>query len=318
MKSEKSFFQGNLILAPMADVTNRAYRVLCKKHGADYCITEMVNAEAIVHSDSGALARAEGADEEGPYGVQLFGSESETMGKAAAILADKFAPSTIDINFGCPSPAIRRCGAGSALLSFPDKVYSIVNSVSDATDMPITAKIRILDSIDDTLEIAREIESAGACALAVHARTVSMGYSGSANHEFTHRICEEVSIPVIANGDIVNGPKATEVLEHTGCQALMIGRASMGDPDIFHRIGCYLENGEIFQSPSCEDKMACLSEYFRLLEEFDLISHVNLQAHTGWFLKGLKGARKMRASLQGVKDPEAILDNLRKVCNEAP
>ncbi|MBP2030223.1 nifR3 family TIM-barrel protein [Methanohalophilus levihalophilus] len=300
----------------MADVTNRAYRILCKRYGADYCITEMVNADAILHADSGALGRAESADEEGPYGIQLFGSNPETMGEAAAILTEKFMPSSIDINFGCPSSAIMSCGAGSALLGSPDKIYSIVESVSEATEIPITAKIRILDNIDDTLEIARKIESSGACALAVHGRTAKMGYSGVANHEFTRRICEEVSIPVIANGDIVDGPKAAEVLEYTGCQALMIGRAAMGDPDIFHRIGSYLENGEIVQAPACEDKLTCLSEYLKLLEEFDLVSHVNLQAHSGWFLKGLKGARKMRSSLQGVRDPEIILENLRRICSE--
>ncbi|MDK2892242.1 tRNA dihydrouridine synthase DusB [Methanohalophilus sp.] len=318
MKAGKTFFQGNLILAPMADVTNRAYRVLCKKYGASYCITEMVNADAIVHDNSGAFRRAEKADNEGPYGIQLFGSEPETMRKAAVILVDKFRPSSIDINLGCPSPAIRGCGAGSALLSFPDKVHSIISSVSDVIDIPVTSKIRILDSIDATLEIAREIESAGASALAVHARTASMGYSGIANHEFTRRICEEVSIPVIANGDIVNGQTAADVLEYTGCHALMIGRAALGDPEIFHRIKCYLKNGEIVQTPSFEEKLLCLSEYFQLLEEFDLMSHVNLQAHTAWFLKGFRGSRKIRSSLQGVRDPQVILDNLRRLCNNIP
>lgn len=314
MKIGKIGIAGNLVLAPMADVTNRAFRVLCRRHGASYAITEMVNADAIVYGDAGAMGRAQKTEEEVSYGIQLFGNNPKVMGMAASILNDTFHPSTIDINFGCPSPLVRRSGAGSALLHTPDKIGSIVRYVSDVVDIPVTAKIRILKNIEKTLRIAETIESEGACAIAVHARTAEMGYSGVADHEYTRRICDTVSIPVIANGDIRDGPKAAEVLEYTGCDGIMIGRAAMGDPDVFRRIQHYLNTGEIASPPDCAERLECLAEYFRLLEEFDLTGHVNLQAHAGWFTKGLSSAKKMRGSILGAKNPLSILNNLKKNC----
>jgi nifR3 family TIM-barrel protein len=298
----------NLILAPMADVTNRAYRMLCKRHGACYTVTEMVNADAIVHGSS--MDRARRAGEEGPYGIQVFGSSPVTLGEAAAILEASCTPASIDINLGCPSPVVRRVGAGSSLLSSPGKIASVIESVCDAVEIPVTAKMRIVEDMGQTLEIAETIEAAGAAALVVHARTVDMGYSGVAKHEYTRRICERVSIPVIASGDVRDGPSATEVLEFTGCAGLMIGRAALGDPGVFGRIRDYLETGEVEQPPDCEEKFSSLAEYFGLLRRYDLCSRVNLRAHAGWFTKGLRNAGKMRRAIAEIREPASIPDYL--------
>ncbi|MGM0770529.1 MAG: tRNA-dihydrouridine synthase family protein [Halobacteriota archaeon] len=231
---------GNLLLAPMADVTNLAFRLMCKKYGASLSFTEMISSNAVVHGNEKTFLRGMTCEEERPFGVQLFGNCPENITSAALIVEEMFEPELIDINLGCPSPVITNAGCGSALLHSPDLVSDIISDLYKNVSTPLTAKIRILESMDDTLDIANRLEEAGVCGITVHGRTREQGYQGFADHSYAKRIKEELSIPIIANGDVSDGVSAKHILEYTGCDGLMIGRAAMGDPHLFYRISRYL------------------------------------------------------------------------------
>ena len=306
---------GNLLLAPMADVTNLAFRLMCKKYGASLSFTEMISSDAIVHGNEKSFLRGMTCEEERPFGVQLFGHCPETITSAAIIIEEMFEPEIIDINLGCPSPAITNAGCGSALLRSPDVVSSIFASLCDNVSTPVSAKIRILESMDQTLDIANRVEEAGACAITVHGRTREQGYQGSADHSYAKRIKEELSIPVIANGDVRDGESAEHILEYTGCDGLMIGRAAMGDPHVFYRISQYLEHGELIEV-SCERRRDDLLEYIRLLEKFDLVSHVNMKAHSQWFTRGLKDSRSVRMGMGNADSHSSLIECIRNMCRD--
>ncbi|WP_440952757.1 tRNA dihydrouridine synthase [Methanococcoides sp. FTZ1] len=306
---------GNLLLAPMADVTNLAFRLMCKKYGASLSFTEMISSDAVVHGNEKTFLRGMTCEEERPFGVQLFGNCPETITSAALSIEEMFEPEIIDINLGCPSPAITNAGCGSALLRSPDVISSIFSSLCEDVRTPVTAKIRILENMEATLDIACRLEDAGVCAITVHGRTREQGYQGVADHSYAKRIKEEVSVPVIANGDVRDGDSAKRILEYTGCDGLMIGRAAMGDPHIFYRISRYLEDGEVIEF-GCEQRRDDLLEYIRLLEKFDLVDHVNMKAHSQWFTRGLRGSRGIRLGMGNADSHSSLMDCIRNMCGD--
>ncbi len=305
---------GKLLLAPMADVTNPAFRHLCKRYGAAVTYSEMISADALLHDNEKTKYRAMRFKGEFPFGIQLFGNSPQTLTRAAVIIEEQYAPEIIDINLGCPSPIITNAGCGAALLRDPDLVSDILAQLCDTLSTPVTAKIRVLSSLEGTLELAGRIQDCGISAITVHGRTHSQGYRGRADHGYAKRIKEELSIPVIANGDVHDGPSAACVLEETGCDGVMIGRASMGDPHIFERIIRYLETGEVLEASCSRRRQDCL-DYLDLLEEYDYISHMNLRAHVQWFTKGLKGSRHMRKCIGTCDSMQAFVEYIGSMCD---
>ncbi|KKG12908.1 tRNA dihydrouridine synthase DusB [Methanosarcina sp. 2.H.A.1B.4] len=307
---------GNLLLAPMADVTNLAFRLLCRQYGADLTYTEMINVNALLNESRKSFIRGLSSPEDRPFGVQLVGGCPEKLREAALIIEEAYSPEVIDINMGCPARCITGAGCGSALLNSPELIYAIISELTDALKTPVSAKIRLLGREEKTLEIARLIEKAGASALTVHGRTATQMYSGSSNLIEIKAVKNELSIPVIANGDIRDEESAERTLELTGCDGLMIGRAAMGNPFIFRRIRHYLETGEKLEANEQSRQLEDFEKYIALLEEHNLLSSINLRTHAHWFTKGLPGSRQVREKMNGLTDGKAITELMRSSCQK--
>ncbi len=305
---------GNLLFAPMADVTNLAFRLLCRQHGADLTYTEMINADALLSENRKYLLKGLSSSEDRPFGVQIVGSSPDKLRKAALFVENEYRPEIIDVNMGCPVQRITGTGCGSALLNSPKLVYEIISELTDALKTPVTAKIRILERDEKTLEIANLIEKAGAFALTVHGRKAEQMYSGSSDFAVIRMVKSELSIPVIANGDIRDEESAESALDFTGCDGLMIGRAAMGNPFIFRRIRHYLETGEKLEVDRQAQQLEDFETYVTLLEEHDLFSSLNLRMHAHWFTKGLHGSRQIREKINNLKDGKAIIDLIKSSC----
>jgi len=305
---------GHLLLAPMADVTNLAFRLLCRQHGADLTYTEMISADALINENRKSFLKGLSSSEDRPFGVQIVGSSPDKLRKAALFVENEYRPEIIDVNMGCPVQRITGTGCGSALLNSPKLVYEIISELTDALKTPVTAKIRILESDEKTLEIAHLIEKAGAFALTVHGRKAEQMYSGSSDFAVIRMVKSELSIPVIANGDIRDEESAESALDFTGCDGLMIGRAAMGNPFIFRRIRHYLETGEKLEVDRQAQQLEDFETYVTLLEEHDLFSSLNLRMHAHWFTKGLHGSRQIREKINNLKDGKAIIDLIKSSC----
>lgn len=302
---------GNLVLAPMSDVTNLPFRLLCRKYGASLCYTEMVSSEATVRYSNGSISRGTTCDEDRPLGVQLMGSDAKTLVNSAIILEEIHKPGLFDINIGCPAPRIIGNGCGSALLKNPALIREIVQELCGCVKVPVTAKMRVLNDLDDTLNIARIIEKAGATALTVHGRTQRQGYSGKSNLDFIKAIREELSIPVIANGDIFDEKSAQHVLDHTGCSGLMIGRAAIGNPFIFQRIAHYLDNGDILPPRNITERLDDFFEYVALCRKFGLITYADIKLNAQWFIKNSENIKPVRVKINQAKDIDSIIDIMK-------
>jgi nifR3 family TIM-barrel protein len=316
LKIGRTELSGNLLLAPMADVTNLAFRLLCRSYGADLTYTEMISADALLNESRKSFIKGLSSQDDRPFGVQLVGSCPEKLTKAALFIEGEYRPEIIDINMGCPSRRITGAGCGSALLTSPDLVYTIISELTDSLNTPISAKIRLLGREEKTLEIARLIEKAGASALTVHGRTAVQMYSGSSSLLGIKAVKNELSIPVIANGDVKDEESAERMLELTGCDGLMIGRAAMGNPYIFKKIRHYLETGEKLEADKQSRQLEAFDAYISLLEEHGLLSSINLRMHAHWFTKGLHGSRQIREKINGLDDGKAINEIIRSFCQE--
>ena len=247
--------ENQLVLAPMAGITNEAFRSICKEMGAGLVVCEMISDKALSFHNAKTIKMTGVSQNEHPLSMQIFGADKETLVYAAKWIYENTDADITDINMGCPvSRVAKRAGAGSSLLRDPNKVYEITKAVVEATPLPVTVKIRIGwdENNINAVENAKMIEKAGACAIAVHGRTRAQMYSGHANLDVIKDVVEAVNIPVVGNGDIVDGPSALHMLEYTGCKATMIGRGALGNPWIFKEINAYFA-GEEFKRPSKEE-----------------------------------------------------------------
>ena len=316
LKIGKTETPGNLLLAPMADVTNLAFRLICRQHGSDLTYTEMISADALINENRKSILKGLSSPDDRPFGVQLVGSSPAKMRDAALFIEAEYMPEIIDVNMGCPAKRITGSGCGSSLLKSGSIVYGIISELTDNLKTPVTAKIRVLESNQKTLEIAHLIEDAGASALTVHGRKVEQMYSGSSDLTVIKAIKSELSIPVIANGDIRDEESAENALNFTGCDGLMIGRAAMGNPFIFRRIRHYLETGEKLKVDRSSRQLEDFEAYVALLEEHNLISSTNLRMHAHWFTKGLEGSRQIREKINSLKDGKPMIDLIRSFCKD--
>ena len=309
--------KSHAVLAPMAGVSDRAYRELCVRFGAAYCVSEMVSSKALSFNSKKSEELMEISDLERPCGIQIFGDDPKCMADAAKhALENK--PDIIDINMGCPAPKISSNGSGSALMKNPRLCGEIVKAVTAVTDIPVTVKIRKGwdDDSVNAVEVAKICESAGAAAITVHGRTRQQYYKPPVDYGIIRAVRESVSVPVIANGDIDSAERAKEVMDITGCDLVMIGRATLGNPWIFSQINAYLENPNVkIHTPDLEERLGVMIEHIGKMVEYKGEHMAMLQARklvVGYF-KGMKGAAALRNDAGKIK----TLDDLYELRQKA-
>ena len=309
--------KSHAVLAPMAGVSDRAYRELCVRFGAAYCVSEMVSSKALSFNSKKSEELMEISDLERPCGIQIFGDDPKCMADAAKhALENK--PDIIDINMGCPAPKISSNGSGSALMKNPRLCGEIVKAVTDVNEIQVTVKIRKGwdDDSVNAVEVAKICESAGAAAITVHGRTRQQYYKPPVDYDIIRAVRESVSVPVIANGDIDSAERAKEVMDITGCDLVMIGRATLGNPWIFSQINAYLENPNVkIHTPDLEERLGVMIEHIGKMVEYKGEHMAMLQARklvVGYF-KGMKGAAALRNEAGKIK----TLDDLYELRQKA-
>jgi tRNA-dihydrouridine synthase B len=297
----------NLILAPMAGVTDLPFRKLCRSMGAGLAVSEMVTTDASLRGSRKTVLRLDHSNEPGPVAVQIVGTDPQVMADAARVNIDHGAQ-IIDINMGCPAKKVCKVAAGSALMQNPQLVQSILEKVVSAVDVPVTLKIRTGWDVSNknALQIAHIAEQSGIQSLAIHGRTRACGYSGEAEYETIKEVKSQINIPLVANGDITSPQKAREVLDETGVDALMIGRAAQGRPWLFSHIHHFLESGEILPDPSPQEiKIILLKHLDNLYTFYGEYMGVRIgRKHIGWYSKTLNNSAAFRKIINGVENPE--------------
>ena len=310
--------KNNIVLAPMAGVSNAAYMKICEEMGVGYAVTELMSAEAIVRNNKKTFEMLNGIDKLNiPIAIQIFGSNPNTMAKAAKILVDTYKIKIIDINMGCPVPKVAiKNNAGSAILKDPDLAYEITSAVVAAVPVPVTVKIRSgWDSNNiNAVEIAKKVEQAGASAIAIHARTRTELYSGKANLDVIKAVKENVSIPVIGNGDITSPETAKKMLDYTKCDAIMIGRGLLGNPWLIQEINEYLETGKLLSKPTYNEVIdMCLKHLKYLLEtKHERVAVLEMRTHIAWYVKGMPGHKELKNQIFKAQTKEEIVETLEK------
>ena len=288
-----------LVLAPMAGNTNEAFRILCKEMGAGLVVAEMVSDKAIGFKNEKTLKMTKVNSIEHPISMQIFGSDIESLVNGAKFLDNCSDCDILDINMGCPvNKVAKKSGAGASLLRDPNNVYEIVKSVVEAVKKPVTVKIRLgwdNDSIN-CVENAKMIEKAGASAITIHARTRSQFYSGNADWKYIKEVVDSVNIPIIGNGDVIDYKTCKRMLDETGCQAVAIGRGSLGNPFIFRECLKYLEDGTIIDKPSNKEIYDTIIKHYNLLLDLkgEKIALLEMRNHISWYIKGKPGSAKIK------------------------
>ncbi len=310
--------ENNVFLAPMAGVTDLPFRKICRRYGAGMVYSEMISAKGLYYNDKKTeeLMRIDAAER--PCAIQIFGSDADIM---AAIIPKvmKAKPDIIDINMGCPTPKIVNNGDGSALLKNPEKIGEIVSKVSMVSPVPVTVKIRKGwdENNVNAPAVAKIIERNGGAAVAVHGRTRSDFYSGTADWDIIREVKNSVSIPVIGNGDIKCAEDAKRMIDYTGCDAVMIGRGSEGNPFIFKQVNEYLQNGRVDFFPNPHDRLRQMLEHIEMLTENkgEIRGIPESRKHIAWYIKGLPGASRLKNEVFRINDIQTMRQCLTEYIN---
>ena len=318
MKIGNIDIENRIVMAPMAGITNVAFRKIIKEFGAGLVVSEMVSDKALCYGNQKTIEMLKVDENEHPMSIQVFGGDVESMVTAAKFVDENSNCDIIDINMGCPAPKISSNGSGSALMKNPRLCGEIVKAVTAVTDIPVTVKIRKGwdDDSVNAVEVAKICESAGAAAITVHGRTRQQYYKPPVDYDIIRAVRESVSVPVIANGDIDSAERAKEVMDITGCDLVMIGRATLGNPWIFSQINAYLENPNVkILTPDLEERLGVMIEHIGKMVEYKGEHMAMLQARklvVGYF-KGMKGAAALRNEAGKIK----TLDDLYELRQKA-
>jgi len=305
--------EGNIVLGPMAGVTDLAFRLLCKEQGADLIYTEMVSAKGIYYNNKNTEALLQVDDTERPVALQFFGSDPRIMADMAKKIEHRNFD-ILDINMGCPVPKVAGNGEGSALMKNPKLVGEIVREISSAIKKPVTVKIRkgFEKDGDNAVEIAKIAEANGAAAIAVHGRTREQYYSGKADWDVIRRVKEAVSVPVIGNGDIFTPEDAKNMLEQTGCDGIMVARGVRGNPWLFKQIKEYLLHGTMADKPSMEELQQMILRHAKLIihTKGEYTGMREMRKHVAWYTTGYPGSAKLRSRINEVESLEELMQLL--------
>ncbi|MFV8829761.1 tRNA dihydrouridine synthase DusB [Alkalihalobacterium sp. APHAB7] len=312
--------KNQVVLAPMAGVCNPAFRLIAKEFGAGLVCAEMVSDKAILHKNEKSLSMLYVDEREKPLSLQIFGGEKDTLVEAAKFVDKNTNADIIDINMGCPVPKITKCDAGARWLLDPNKIYEMVSAVVDAVDKPVTVKMRI--GWDDehifAIENARAVERAGGKAVAVHGRTRVQMYEGVANWDIIREVKESVNIPVIGNGDVKTPEDAKHMLDTTGVDGVMIGRAALGNPWMLYRTVHFLETGELPGDPTPREKIdVCMIHLDRLIAlKGEKVAVREMRKHAAWYLKGMRGNSVVRDQINQFETRDDVFNSLYSYIDE--
>ena len=316
-----TILENNVILAPMAGVTDLPFRLLCREQGAGCVVTEMVSAKAILYNNRNTKELMQIHPQERPAAIQLFGSDPDIMAQIAARLED--GPyDFIDVNMGCPVPKVVNNGEGSALMKNPKQAEKVLSAMVKAVKKPVTVKFRkgFNDTSVNAVEFAKMAEGSGVAAVAVHGRTREQYYSGKADWDIIRQVKEAVKIPVIGNGDIFTPQDAGRMMEETGCDGIMVARGAKGNPWIFRRINHYLDTGEILPGPSIEEIQAMILRHGHMLAAYkgEQTAMREMRGHVAWYTKGMPHSAALRNEINQVETLKGLAGLLNQAVPSNP
>ncbi len=289
-----------VMLAPMAGVSDRPFRILCKEMGMGMCYTEFVSSEGIIRDNEKTREYMKFTEAERPIGIQIFGADPQVMAEAARRVEKDFRPDLIDLNYGCPVPKVVKKGAGAAMLKDMDRMVRVAEAVVKAVSLPVTVKMRSGWKASQiiSMEAARRLEGVGVRAITLHPRTAEMKYTGHSDWNEITRVRQAVSIPVIGNGDIHNRDDAASMMSETGCDAVMVGRAALGNPWIFRDLAALFSGADLPAGPTIEERLDMILRHLSMMQEdYGNQAYKIFKSHYAWYSAGFPGSARVRSQV---------------------